>query len=408
MLKMSMKKFVSIFSLFFIGFLLIPKVNPYSLVCAQVLQPGCEFKVLMYDLQPANTASNLENNHLAFVNGMNTLGYDFTHGKRLTTPTITLNYLQQYDVVYFWNGCGGNTGLFSPAELTAIRDYYLSGGHLILTADDGNGDSTSLGNCYDRINQVSNNLGAYFTGYFSMPEFLCHNLYKPPTSDSALLTGISQSKFYSPAQLVFTGNVSWGGSLPQISAQYSDGNYGSTVFNAMGYIPKNASHGLVVFSAEREFLTGNQVNCAGQTGREFWNNLIGQNQVCVTPTATPTLTSTPTNTPVAPTSTTGPTSPPLMGTCNQIIVRYSATDNPNRPPQPSDQIQLECGAITGAARYEFRGRTASNQTFTFSPQPISAGARISTSLNLPVDSYLFQCRGCADQTAASCQPWQSE
>jgi cysteine-rich repeat protein len=87
-----------------------------------------------------------------------------THRNRTTLANLTLSELNNYDVLWLFNGCG-STNTLSAAEVTAIREYLVGGGALFLQTDDGFGDPIGgTGGCYDGVNQVLTGLGANASG----------------------------------------------------------------------------------------------------------------------------------------------------------------------------------------------------------------------------------------------------
>lgn len=114
----------------------------------------------------------------------------------------------------------------------------------------------------------------------------------------------------------------------------------------------------------------------------------------------PLETSTPT-----PVSTSAPTATQALG---GLCVSASVV-NPNRgngeATRIGDTINIVCGEVITAQRYEFRIQNPSGMIDTL--QPISTGARQSQPYQITTSGkYHMQCRICTDDAASSCSAWE--
>ena len=185
----------------------------------------CTNKMLAYSLQPAGTSTVYEDYGKNFVSIMNNnwslaSKYPWTFANRRSVPVITLSYLSDYAVVFFENGCGGATGLFSEDELEAIKQYHLNGGHIVLQADDALGDSNVAGGCQSRVNQIASRFTVKIdgTGKFTTTDnpYVCASIDKE-VANSPLFYNIPSLMMSSPGIMNYGA---YGGSP-------SDSNWGS-------------------------------------------------------------------------------------------------------------------------------------------------------------------------------------
>lgn len=253
---------------------------------ADSLDPGCQGggtaeagdacvkpKVLVYSLQPVGSSPNYESQNATSFNAISGLGFTPAFSNRQSQPTITSSFLSSYDVVWFFNGCGGATGIPTSAELTAIRDFYLNGGNLIMTVDDANGDASAIGDCYSRVNAISQNLGVSFNGSLSDPNGppYCRNA----TAAHVIATGVTQMQRYSATNMTLGSSVSWGQTKPVTAVTIqSDGKA------AIALTPRESGHGAVVFQSEY----GNSDSCGGQFDKNMFA-YMGFKPNCVQATA---------------------------------------------------------------------------------------------------------------------------
>ncbi len=199
--------------------------------------------VLVYSLQPAGTSAAYESENSTLSQQLRGQGFTVTFRNRQSQPSITQSFLSQYNAVWFFNGCGGATGIPSSTELSAIRDYYLAGGNLILTVDDDSGDSAAVGSCQNRVNAIASNLGVQFSGHpYHGTTDLTAGICQAVSTSHPIFNNAAKVFRYSDALLSFTNSVTWGSTLPVSAGTLTvDGQ------NALALTPAASGHGRVIF-----------------------------------------------------------------------------------------------------------------------------------------------------------------
>ncbi|NOS68053.1 MAG: hypothetical protein HOO67_06890 [Candidatus Peribacteraceae bacterium] len=224
-------------------------------------------RIIYIDLQPNPPLIPSEEQ------GLVNLGYNVTFYNRNSLPTITSSVLNKnnFDISYFHNGCGGNTGLLSSAELAVIRSFYLAGGSLSLTADDAYGDTghgqQRLGNCTARVNQIAGNLGIQFSGTL---DNTAGGACQAVTTTHPIFTGEKIVGRNTDALITFTNSAAWGGTLPSSIAILN-----STAQVAIAFTPAQNGHGSVVFNTNETGL----LSC-GPKRTENYVNLLNFQKSC--------------------------------------------------------------------------------------------------------------------------------
>lgn len=196
---------------------------------------GCNIpKILFYNLQSGYSAYNAEGATLQNA------GWDVTIHTRASHPAIDLNYLKEYSIVWFYNGCNGTVGMPTPSEIAAIGEYYIGGGHLVFGTDAANGDAyQGPGTCFARVNAITQrNLGVQYSGSLDRHSSRCWSVVG---SHPLFYNGANVLAAHSDAIISLTNNVQWGTTQPSIPGSLLDG------YPALAFTEAENGHGQAMF-----------------------------------------------------------------------------------------------------------------------------------------------------------------
>ncbi len=197
-------------------------------------------KLLIYSLQPAKSSPAYEKLFSGLAASLKNLGYNVTFDNRAGTATLSLSYLQKYDLVIFGSGCGGASGMPSAADLAGLKAYYLAGGSFVIVTDDSWGDSQAPGSCHTRVNPIANTLGVSFSGSVNNVGHGCAAI----NATHKVLQGIKLGR-YTSAKMTLTGKVAWGADKPKFIGTLKNGQPAEAMIDyALG------KHGAALFSPD--------------------------------------------------------------------------------------------------------------------------------------------------------------
>ena len=163
--------------------------------------------ILLLNLEPSPFRSG-QPMELDELRGMK---LNVTYHSRLSLPTFDANFLKQFSIVWMHNGCGAKTTLLSSGELTAIRDYYLAGGDLVLSP--GNlASKTDTDECTSRIAQISLNLGISFSGTQNAPKAACQSI----DAKNPLFSAVARTYKDTSATFTLATSTAWGAGTPKV------------------------------------------------------------------------------------------------------------------------------------------------------------------------------------------------
>ena len=188
-----------------------------------------------------------------------------TYHSRLSLPTFDVNFLKQFSVLWIHNGCGAKTTLLSSAELTAIRDYYLAGGNLVLSP--GNIVSeTDTTECTSRIAQIAGNLGISFSGTQKANKAACQAI----DGKNPLFSAVARTYQDTSATFTLAPAATWGGGTPTVEGLPANAPQVATV-------TANATRGTAIVLSQYGLL---RKQCAGTQSYRNLLGLLGFHQTC--------------------------------------------------------------------------------------------------------------------------------
>jgi len=196
-------------------------------------------KVLIYALQPAGSSPGYEKQGESFAAALKAAGVSASFSNRAQSPALDDKLLKGHEVVVFFSGCGGATGLPSAAELASLKSYYMGGGSLMAVTDDSFGDSSAMGSCHARVNPIANAFGVKFSG---LQDNRGHGCAEVEAIDP-LMQGLKLGRCTS-ALMTINGPVAWGTTKPELLWKLKNGAAAEALVRSDG------THGAALFSPD--------------------------------------------------------------------------------------------------------------------------------------------------------------
>ncbi len=212
--------------------------------------------ILILNLQPlpfATSADPIE------VSDLKNMGYSVTYHTRVSLPTFSSAFINQFDALWVMNGCGDQSAALSATELSAVQNFYLNNKHLLLLSGGNlNGKKpTDCLDCASRVNQIGAQLGLQFEGVTNQTDNCV-----PVQSTDTLMTGVTKVYRKNFSTMTLLSSAPWGNDRPAF--------VGSVLGSqpAFALTKATSSHGAAVFLPQDG---GFQQSCSGT---EWYYNIF--------------------------------------------------------------------------------------------------------------------------------------
>lgn len=204
-----------------------------------------EPNMFIYNLQPTPFP---DHSTPQAVTELRKLGYNITYHSRLTLPRLTTAFARQFPLLWIMDGCGRPEEVISQGELAIIKDYYLNGGHLVLSPGVPADPKAPHDTCHQRLNQIAKNLGIHYDNAPAPKTNAC----AAATGNDPLMALVSQIYQDAGAAVTLSGSVVWKNVVADSPVTVA--TMGSTL--AIAKIAETDGHGAGIFLSSSNLLAG--------------------------------------------------------------------------------------------------------------------------------------------------------